>query len=232
MSEPRSRAHLKYLEWWHSAGCVGQDAAGNWIAEIEAERDALAERVAELDAEKPWDDLGTKQVNLLSDRIQELEADNNSLEARVAALESALLWTMEEWFADFEGLPLGVKRSIVGRGDYADILNSIADKASTAPAAQRSAALKHLNAQIRSTPSETEVKSVNCDHFYYSLEKHGRRCYCGTIMETEANPGEVGKCECGASYYRVEDIGTQCDVQYCRGTIKATAPETKGDSNV
>jgi hypothetical protein len=32
-----------------------------------------------------------------------------------------------------------------------------------------------------------------------------------------------GKCECGASYYRAEDIGKPCEIQYCRGIIKATA---------
>lgn len=32
---------------------------------------------------------------------------------------------------------------------------------------------------------------------------------------------EVGKCFCGASYYRTEDIGRDCEIQYCRGTVKA-----------
>lgn len=33
---------------------------------------------------------------------------------------------------------------------------------------------------------------------------------------------EVGKCPCGASYYHVEDIGKDCEIQYCRGTVRAT----------
>jgi hypothetical protein len=53
MNEPRSRAHLKYLEWWHSAGCVGQSAAGNWIAEIEAERDAMVAALRKYHAHLP-----------------------------------------------------------------------------------------------------------------------------------------------------------------------------------
>jgi hypothetical protein len=33
--------------------------------------------------------------------------------------------------------------------------------------------------------------------------------------------GAVGKCPCGASYYRAEDIGSPCEIQYCRGTVMA-----------
>lgn len=39
--------------------------------------------------------------------------------------------------------------------------------------------------------------------------------------------GEVGRCECGASYYRAEEVGQPCSIQYCRGTVK-TSPK-RGD---
>ena len=35
--------------------------------------------------------------------------------------------------------------------------------------------------------------------------------------------GEVGRCACGASYYRPEDIGKPCEIQYCRGTVRSTS---------
>ena len=33
--------------------------------------------------------------------------------------------------------------------------------------------------------------------------------------------GEVGRCDCGASYYRSEQIGQPCEIQYCHGTVKS-----------
>jgi hypothetical protein len=69
MSEP-TRAHLKYLEWYTSAGCVGQSAAGNWIAEIEAERDTMEAEFIETS--------------------QDLQDRNLRFGARIIALEAAL----------------------------------------------------------------------------------------------------------------------------------------------
>jgi hypothetical protein len=46
---------------------------------------------------------------------------------------------------------------------------------------------------------------------------------CTDAHYRSRNPGEVGKCNlCSASYYRAEELGTQCDVQYCSGTISPT----------
>ena len=31
---------------------------------------------------------------------------------------------------------------------------------------------------------------------------------------------EVGKCYCGASYYKPSNIGQPCEIQYCRGIVE------------
>jgi hypothetical protein len=56
---------------------------------------------------------------------------------RVRELEAALLWTMEEWFAD-DAVNLAIKQSIID--DHGDALvNEFAARASTTPAAKRMA---------------------------------------------------------------------------------------------
>lgn len=49
------------------------------------------------------------------------------------------------------------------------------------------------------------------------------------VRPAPRGPLEVGKCQCGASYYREEEIGRPCEIQYCRGTINAM-PQ-KGDKH-
>lgn len=61
-----------------------------------------------------------------------------------AYYEAALLWTMEEWFADYEAVPICIKQSIVECGPFAKLLKPIAEQAATTPAAQRFDAMKAL----------------------------------------------------------------------------------------
>jgi hypothetical protein len=44
-------------------------------------------------------------------------------------------------------------------------------------------------------------------------------------MSQKGVEGEIGRCTCGASYYRAEDIGQPCEIQYCRGTITPVPPK-------
>lgn len=55
------------------------------------------------------------------------------------------------------------------------------------------------------------------------MESNADRFRFAGWPEPKTVKGEVGKCYCGASYYRVADIGRPCEVQYCRGTVCATS---------
>ena len=84
---------------------------------------------------------------------------------------------------------------------------------------------------------EEGTDSTHTDECAYV--EHGTECDCGLWaadalksslplipgpQEHEPTPKsvlEVGHCECGASYYHVEQVGQPCEIQYCRGTVKS-----------
>lgn len=52
-------------------------------------------------------------------------------------------------------------------------------------------------------------------------------------LRAHADLKEVGRCHCGASYYRQEYIGKPCEIQYCRGVVQAVrAPAAKGEGEL
>lgn len=64
----------------------------------------------------------------------------------------------------------------------------------------------------------------------YDLWKEQQNTYYDDGSGERPVKGEVGRCYCGASYYRIEDIGQPCEIQYCRGTVRASSNDTEGKS--